>query len=118
MRILRLFIIVLVLLFIFWIYKSDDYESIEVSDISDSSGCTFRYDSVKIPKEKVYREILFEEETPEEVYERGYVEGFNRAYDEKKNYDASSGYIVNKEEYEEGYDAGYKRGKDRMKNKY
>ena len=118
MRILRLFIIVLVLLFIFWIYKSDDYESIEVSDISDSSGCTFRYDSVKILKEKVYREILFEEETPEEVYERGYVEGFNRAYDEKKNYDASSSYIVNKEEYEEGYDAGYKRGKDRMKNKY
>ena len=36
----------------------------------------------------------------------------------KKNYDASSSYIVNKEEYEEGYDAGYKRGKDRMKNKY
>lgn len=118
MRILRPFIIILVLLFVFWIYKSDDYESIEVSDISDSSGYTFRYDSVKIPKEKVYREILFEEETPEEVYERGYVEGFNRAYDEKRNYDASSSYIVNKEEYEEGYEAGYKWGKDRIKNKY
>ena len=59
-----------------------------------------------------------EEETPEEVYERGYVEGFNREYDEKKNYDASSSYIVNKEEYEEGYEAGYKWGKDKMKNKY